>query len=339
MLKIKLLTALILFAVSVCVYCPGCSVPNDTGFESAATSDELPEGAFIAVDEETYQIGDTIKIDRSSVKLTDVITKEEPKQERNICTFVFDITNNESSARDYEIDISLYRTKDGELIENMEDTPVPHTGEDEDNIFIEAGKTAQVKVVTAPSINEKSFYAETMISFRNDETQKSSDLLTGYAVSIGEDKNKQQNAPDITGDGSEKIYYLGVGDTNEMPECNIKLSSITKKELSDSKSRYTFTFEITNKRSFAMCPDGIIRMVLWDDKGTSSLYNKNIFKPAGNSISDKNRVIQPGQTAVYEFYADGPTQYDETVNIDLSLLLHSNNGDLSGDTGFNAKLS
>lgn len=337
MLKIKLLTTLIIFAVSVCVYCSGCSVANDIGLDSA-TADEPLHGELTVVDEETHQIGEALKIDRSSVKLTEVITKEEPKQKRNICTFVFDITNSENSARTYSINISLYRTKDGELIENMEDTPVPHTGEDEDKIFIEAGKTAQVKVVTAPSINEKSFYAETMISCRNDETQKSSDLLTGYAVSVGEDKDKQQNAPDITESGSERICYLGVGDTNEMPECKIRLSSITKKELSDAESRYTFTFEVTNKRSGAMCPDGIIRMVLWDDKGTGSLYNKNIFKPAGNSISDKNRVVQPGQTAVYEFYADGPTQYDETVNIALSLPLHWNNGDLSGDTGFNAKL-
>ena len=77
MLKIKLLTALILFAVSVCVYCPGCSVANDIGFDSA-TADEPLHGELTVVDEETYQIGDTIKIDRSSVKLTDVITKEEP---------------------------------------------------------------------------------------------------------------------------------------------------------------------------------------------------------------------------------------------------------------------
>ena len=234
MLKIKLLTTLIIFAVSVCVYCSGCSVANDIGLDSA-TADEPLHGELTVVDEETHQIGEALKIDRSSVKLTEVITKEEPKQKRNICTFVFDITNSENSARTYSINISLYRTKDGELIENMEDTPVPHTGEDEDKIFIEAGKTAQVKVVTAPSINEKSFYAETMISCRNDETQKSSDLLTGYAVSVGEDKDKQQNAPDITGDGSEKIFYLGAGDTDEMPECNIKLSSITKKELSDAQ--------------------------------------------------------------------------------------------------------
>ena len=337
MLKIKLLTTLIIFAVSVCVYCSGCSVANDIGFDSA-TADEPLHGELTVVDEETHQIGEALKIDRSSVKLTEVITKEEPKQKRNICTFVFDITNSENSARTYSINISLYRTKDGELIESMEDTPVPVNAGDGNEVSVEAGKTAQIKLAAAPHINERSFYAETMISCRNDETQKSSDLLTGYAVSVGEDKDKQQNAPDITGDGSEKIFYLGAGDTDEMPECNIKLSSITKKELSDSKSRYTFTFEITNKRSFAMCPDGIIRMVLWDEKGTGSLYNKNIFKPSGNNISNENRVIQPGQTAVYEFYADGPTQYDETVNIDLAIALHWNNGDLSGDTGFNSKL-
>lgn len=205
MLKIKLLTTLIIFAVSVCVCCTGCSVANDIGLDSA-TADEPLHGELTVVDEETHQIGEALKIDRSSVKLTEVITKEEPKQKRNICTFVFDITNSENSARTYSINISLYRTKDGELIENMEDTPVPHTGEDEDNIFIEAGKTAQVKVVTAPHINERSFYAETMISCRNDETQKSSALVTATPCRSERIKTNSKTPPTLPETGAKKSF-------------------------------------------------------------------------------------------------------------------------------------
>lgn len=326
----------LLAALMLSVGCSGCF--GQQGENVAAKVDTEKEFKNLTrYDEETHLIGESVKMANATVKLSDVKVKKE--SDFNVCTVLLDVTNQSDRETEFDVALDMYRSKDGVLIDNIEELREVEAirSNPTRKESVEAGKTEQLRLNLTPPANIKCFYLEVTVNTEDES------LVTGYFVVLQKEEATQDSQPDITDEGSKKQFHLAVGDTEEERECKIKLASVTKKKLADGdKARYTFRFDVTNKSHSDMMVTVVGRIILWDSEGTSSLYNRQLFKSAGNNITADNIDVQSGQTVSYEFYADGPLQYDDPVNVELCTGFEWYHNELVGalsiSPGFNVKL-